>query len=1106
MFDCNNRPAELSSFVGPDVRQLVDVDRYRAIYAESSASPEDEDRPAVLFGLEFYYLDDKMLQRLALEARTTMCHLGNSNVWQELGNTQGWWMGVQVGRFLRVLIGSCGEDALYKEEELLEVISVVTNSLPAIGKLAEGFSGISVKRIDSVSYGSFHVALEWRWYALLLTYEVHKRISGKVDFEAAYRDLLEGLVGLASIKYNDRTIQNELTEEMQFYCPCVKNIWIGMLVLATSSGVDFWANLQIALEKILNEVHAKSWKRTKANSLLFQAWLVHGIASLYQYRLLDETTFKETPIITLPPDYTILDRALKEVTLGALPEDNLRTFLLLLKPIYTKWWPIKYDLVITLWEYFSKRLNSPFQLPQEPPINLACVSRSPKGIIDQAAQHSTQQAFDSLSTHTSSFKSYITLMAFMLRHLSTSSQKTKVQILFNRTILRFAPPKLTSLTEQAIYNYTLLTLAMVQATPYQDDYPRLSKQMLHFNLDQLTPNSDVEVAIRRITVLVLANMALTILFTERAFDKTSHLRQVLEGLGRAYRKFGDRLQTVAPIVAEAMGTVYERACARGEFEKGDEQFLAGGDWLERYLKSCPEGEMEGVMTVFSRTLNLLRRRSTTLFRPELHADFVEPLNSFVLPRIKEFFAKDTTIAMPIVAEMAVQFTLCAPDPVALMELVSFFAEHSTAGLELRLQYIKALVGSDRMKEVDERVIVRIWLKLAIQNGGEQLVELSRVVCGLGVFQEICSIAEVDLCEGKDDLMGLFFKALGDKYNEKDSRGQLEMSLKVNALFNQFDAWFPSPTTGLLIRIISMLVVAIKECGQVIYKRGNSACLLHLAFSKFFLPSSVLTNRNVPNDLVLAMGKVWHRIMDVLGQMSYLEDPVIGDYAAKMMPKWAPQFLKFKTNADAVKPFLVFFTSRNEAFVKFALNKYLAYYVELNGAAPKLQAEIGLKLLTFLLEALNNAQDNGKIAMFIGIVAPATLEHALLVHDQSLSKPVANELTSLMLTSTQNGSNLIKMELKSALASFTKKHLRINTSNYFRFMYKLADQRPEFIESLISTIRLELTETERLRGNGEDQHLRRMLSQLQGAVEASFNKVNKRMNTFVTHCSEQQQSI
>lgn len=595
MFDCKNRPAERSSFVGPDVRQLVEVDRYRVSYAESSASPEDEDRPAVLCGLEFYYLDDEMLQLLALEARTSMCHLGDANVWQELGNTESWRLGAEVGRFFRVLIGSCGEDALYKEEELQEVISVVTNSLPEIGRLAEGFSEISVKRIDPVSYGYFHVALEWRWYALLLMHEVHKRVSGKVDFDAAYRDLLEGLVRLAFVKFNDRTTQNELTEELQFYCPCVKNVWIGMLALSTSSGVDFWTSLQNALEKILNEMQAKSLTRTKANSLLFQVWLVHGIASLYQYRLLDEATFKDTPILTLLPDYTILDRALKEVTLGALSEDNLRTFLLLLKPIYTKWWPTKYDLVITLWEYFSKRLNSPFQLPQEPPINLACVSRSPKGIIDQAGQHSTQEAFDTLSTHTSSFKSYITLMAFMLRHLSTSSQKTKVQILFNRTILRFAPPKLTSLTEQAIYNYTLLTLAMVQATPYQDDYPRLSKQMLHFNLDQLAPNSDVEVAIRRITVLVLANMALTILFTERAFDKANHLRQVLEGLGRAYRKFGDRLQTVAPIVADAMGTVFERAFARGEFEKGDEQFLAGGDWLERYLRSCPEGEMEVVM-------------------------------------------------------------------------------------------------------------------------------------------------------------------------------------------------------------------------------------------------------------------------------------------------------------------------------------------------------------------------------------------------------------------------------------------------------------------------------------------------------------------------------
>uniref|UniRef100_A0A1Q3EY11 Protein MMS22-like n=1 Tax=Culex tarsalis TaxID=7177 RepID=A0A1Q3EY11_CULTA len=1096
MFDCKDRPVELSSFVGADVRQLVEVNRYRENYSERSV-PEDEDVPAVLFGLEFYYLDDAMLQQLALEARTSMCHLSDSNVWQELGNTESWRLGVEVGRFFRVLIGSLNteEDALYKEEELLEAISVVTNCLPGIGRLVEGFGGISVRRIDPVSYGYFHVALEWRWYALLLMHEVHRSVSGKVDLQVAYRELLEGLVRLAFIKFNDRSTQNELTEELQFYCPCVKNVWIGMVSLAASSGVEFWTSLQSALEKILNEMQAKSLTRTKSNSLLFQVWVVHGIASLYQYRLLDETTFKETPIITLPPDYTILDRVLKEVILGALSEDSMRTFLLLLKPIYTKWWPTKYDVVITLWEYFSKRLNSPFQLPQEPPINLACVSRSPKAVIEQANLHSTQEAFDTLTHLTSSFKSYITLMTFMLRHLSNSAQKTKVQILFNRTILRFAPPKLTSLTEQAIYNYTLLTLAMVQATPYQDDYPRLSKQMLHFNLDQLAPHSDVEVALRRITVLVLANMALTILFTERAFDKSNHLRQVLEGLGRAYRKFGDRLQTVAPIVAEAMGTVYERAFARGEFEKGDEQFLAGGDWLERYLKSCPEGELEGVMKVFSRTLDLLRRRSTsttTTLRPDQHADFLDPLNAYVLPRIKECFTKEHNATKPIIAELAVQFTLCAPDSVTLMELVSFFAEHSTsAGLGLRLHYIKGLVGSDRMREVDERVIVRIWLKLAIQNGGEQLEELSRVVCELGEFREMCSVAEVDLCEGKDDLMGVFFKAVGDKYNEKDARGQMELSSKVNALFHQFDAWFPSPGTSLLIRIMAMLVAAIKECGQVIYKRGNSACLLHVAFSRFFLPSSVLTNRNVPNDLVLAMGKVWHRIMDVLGQMSYSEDPVLGDYVANMISKWAPQFLKFKTNADAVKPFLVFFTSRNETFVKFAFNKYLACYVELQGATPKPQAEIGLKLLTFLLEALNNAQDNFKIAMFIGLVAPSTLEHALLAHDQSPSKPVANELVSLMLSATQNGSNLIKMELKSALANFTSKHLRLDTSNYFRFMYKLADQRPEFIESLISTIRLELAETERLRGNGEDKHLRRMLNQLQGAVEASFNKANKR---------------
>lgn len=163
------------------------------------------------------------------------------------------------------------------------------------------------------------------------------------------------------------------------------------------------------------------------------------------------------------------------------------------------------------------------------------------------------------------------------------------------------------------------------------------------------------------------------------------------------------------------------------------------------------------------------------------------------------------------------------------------------------------------------------------------------------------------------------------------------------------------------------------------------------------------------------------------------------------------------------------------------------YVELQGATPKANSESGMQMLLFLLEFLHSTQDNGKIALFIRLNAATILDHAMICQDSFASKAIATELVFNMLDCTRNNSNLVKIELKNCLSSFTKKNLPLETGSYFRFMYKLADRNPEFIKSMISTIRSQLTETERLRGGGEDKHLRRLLSQLEGAVEASFAK-------------------
>lgn len=1095
MFDCNQGFAEISRFVDDDVRQLVEEDRFRQKYSVSMAFVED-DSPVQLFGIEFYYLDKELLRQLVRSARDTIGKLSVEQVRSDLENSECQRIRADVTLLLRVILGQIAE---FEEKDLLEAIYSLQDGLPNFSDIVQNPSrhSLMIKDLSFVSYEYLHAVLDWRWSGLLLNYEMQVLGMASAEYEELYLDILVGLVGLAMVKYNHLG-KDELPTENQFYCPCVRKMWIGMMALAARSGkADFWNCLQKALVVLSTkqEVSSKRHRlsettsvKVKATDFLFQTWIMNGIAALYQYQILD-ISLKETPVIRIGVDYSILDSAIKQVLLGETSEEQLRAFLLLLKPIYCRWWPTKHDFLIALWDYFSKRLNSPFQLPSEALSKLACISRSPTGLIEQAQGRASQEAFNTLDSSISSYYCYITLIAFMLRYYSESNQKTKVQILFNRTILKLAPAKLECLTEQGIYNFSLLMLTMMEATPHQDDYLRLSKQLLQFKLDQLSPSAALDSTIRRITTIVLANTALILAFNQRGYDKANHLQQFLERLDEACRKYGDRLQPSMHVLAEGMCVVIDRVISSGgQLEGGEEKFV--GPWLGKYLSKCSESERYAVLDVFARLFLYLN--SKQLSRVDSSSKILQLLYEIVLPYVKEAFSQPANPCL-LIADLAAFFTLFSagqPYATPLTAMFTSFVDNPSAHPNLRLHYIKLIVKSDRVGEIEDKLLVRSWLKFALLSDREQLRDLSQAVNKMQEFRTLCDIPEYDLCEGDEEPIGLFFKFVGKKYRElegKDSRAQYNMAIKLHALFQHFDKWVTNPSVAMLRKLMTVLALALKECGPAIYIRSNLTCLYHIAFNHYFLPISVLTDRNVSNDVILAMGKVWHRVMDALGLMNYTTDQVISDHVTNMMVKWAPQFCKFKDKHDAARPFVTFFSSQNELFVTFAFNRYSFAYVELQGALPKANSESGMKMLLFVLEVLHSTQDNGKIALFIRLNASAIMEHAMICKDNCVSKDIALQIVSTMLDCARNNSNLVKMELKNCLSSFTKKHLAMESGSYFRLMFKLADRNPEFIKSMILTIRSELMETERLRGGSEDKHLRRLLLQLEGAVEASFTK-------------------
>ncbi|XP_053698751.1 protein MMS22-like [Sabethes cyaneus] len=1085
MFSCSGGRLLASRFVEQDVKQLLEVNKYAELYSQH-ITPED--LPMRLFGFEFYYVDDDLLRVLLPVVRDSIAKLSVYDVRMEFSDKCST-IRAEINRLFRLILG-------YLEELLqmdsLDMISSLEDILPEIIDAMVGTKmPLTVAEMTTPTCSFYHAILDWNWLYLVLTYELKKCGECMELFETIFLRWLENLVTMALYMYK-KIQQNKYLSQSQFFCPCIKKAWIGAMCLSTAenNNMDFWDYLQRALDNIETNKQKRISRKIRVplastTDALFRTWFMNGIVSLYEYQMLDESTFKESPVITIPPQYSILDSATKDFVNGDKPEQQMRIFLLLLKPIYSKWWPVRQEFVILLWDYFWKRLNLPFQLPTESLSNLACINRSPLSFLEQARIRASQEEFERLDMKDSSLKMYMTFLAFVVRHYTEADVKVKVQILVNRTVLRISPARMGSMTEQAVYNIGLLALTMLQATTYAEDYPRVARQFLLLKIDKGIPPTPIDSLIRRGTTITLVNVALLVACSERAINRALHVKHFMLHFEEARKKYGDRLQAAYQVLAEGLCAVFEKTLASRHLEQSDEALF--GNWLGKYLRACTENDRQAVFKSISLIFDYYKRNKSVT--SDGQSDILKRLYEIMLPYVKDSFSDPATQGT-LIAELAASFTILTSEQKStnsFLSLFGFFAENAAANAELRLHFVKAIVSSNRLPELDESLVIKNWVKFAILNNSNQLHDLSRVVCRMPQFIALCEIPEYDLCEEEEDPIELFFKFVGRKYKELercDSRGQYNLTIKMHTLFQNFDKWIMKPSVAICRRIYSVLALALKECGPVIYIRGNSTCLYHIAFNQYFLPLSVLTDRNVPNDIILAMGKVWHRVMEALGSMNYSTDPVIGDHVYNMMIKWAPQFIKFKNKKDTVNPFHTFFSSQNEALTAFAFDRYSCVYVEMQGTVTKPGAEIGLKILLYMLEKLHTIGDNGKIALFIRLLATVIIDHAYRANEKAASKPIANELVQKMMQCTKNDSNLIKLEMKNCLCRFTKKYLPMETAQYFRYMNKLASISPKFIESMIWTIHSEMMETERMRGVHEDKFIRRLFEELKSAIEAS----------------------
>ncbi|XP_041785597.1 protein MMS22-like [Anopheles merus] len=1027
-----------------------------------------------IFGVEIYQLYDLLVHDLSKNARERIQKL------MLLQNTSSRCIRIQrleITRFLRLVLGNATR---LQGTTLCDGISIILNCLPKLIEPLLMYGWNSVFDGEYCGYEIYHGVLEWRWLILLLAKEMKefpiisntdfgkcfRKRNSLITYEKLYRTLLIDMLELAFHQFRINAIEDVIFEA-PYQCNCVKLMWLGMMVLSETNKemINFWTTLNECFSSLLKE---------RKDGYIFKIWLINALAHFSEQK--KELEGIEQPIAKLPHHYTLIDDIVKEFLKSCNTEQHVRVFLILLKPIITELWPVRFETVIHLWDYFSVRLNSSFHTNSDSLDAVCCVSRSIDDFIAQAAVlASPESTKNSLNLKMNSFNMFLILLTSMIRHCTAKALKTKVQIIFNRIFLKLGPKKYENMTEQSIYNLGLMLLTMISSTNFEEDYCRVSKQMQLIRLTGGPINLPIDIIIKRITIATQAHMALLVLFSNTCYDKTSHSVTFLESFENVLQKYGNRLQTALELIAEGTILIYNRAISKGSLARGEKSLI--GPWMLKYIRHSTSDRWHKLLDAISKCL-----KSSI----SMDEDFLTAINQHVIPFVNEQFSKKISTP-PCIAQIAACITLRSISNNAqngqVLSYFSTYANCPTAHSDQQLTYLKLIIESHKMLTlVDEKTILRLWLKMGFFYDREILLDLTRVVYGLDEFKALCEIPQYEMFESNAIPIELFFRFVGKRYREVDNIIKMDLKMKLHTIFQQFDKWIPNPSRIIRQRILAVLVLALKECTHAFYIKSNSTCLYHLAFKHFFLPFSVLTDRYVQLDYIEDVARVWHKVMEILGKMEYSSDPMVGDNVFNMLIKWVPQFAKLSNSEHALRPVMLFFCSRNEELVLYAMPRFVLTYVDLQRCLPKSNALQAMQILQTLIESLLKRKDYGKIILFIRTVGLSVMQHAFMCNETFSTRIIAMELLNNLMISTEGSSNMVKQEMRNVFALFTRKYLSLSAESYFTFVCRLADRNKKFIRLIIDEIRSEVAQAEKNRGQETDLFLRNALHRLETVSE------------------------
>ncbi|XP_060567451.1 protein MMS22-like isoform X4 [Ruditapes philippinarum] len=1038
----------------------------------------------------------------------------------------------QMCRFLQFIMISIQSNSVGDVDKL--VVSL-HSLLLYIGRLSDLPSHVLQStfegRKSNILYQYVHLHFDVYWRVLSIVhvlqikfpdYKYRRRFCVTPDndlntslYDQVLHVILWEFVTLGNFRQASKVDNEDPIKTSIFSCSCVKELWALVLRLtewrsSSHLGESFWMSLHHVIKSVIDNEDVEMMTDCEDTSVLLNPpdgfktddkvglclWIMYCVSPLFGVQV----TGSSVSDYSLVSNYHDLQSLLKKLlSTNGLTESTLRQHLKTCLLLTSHWEP-DISILITLWDFFYKRLN-------QSDLSTGTGSLKSLELVDQSVCSMYERCKDWTRGHLgsldkeTSFQLFLRLLSQHVGELYRKGFTQEWKQVKGRIYSKFHARRIQDLMEGGLYNLSTLFITLGMTADLED----VASKLCDF-YDMLDINS---ITFARRSVVWRGAFTLMLVYVDKQIDigfladrLVAAFTNVVSNFGGAGIDIKHSLWKMILIYLEGLQEIVENS---ETLQLSEYKLICPA--IHKLLSVSSEHELRTTLATLHIVVDKfrqVRQQATVDVLPTVrcslqHAEFGSALWQNVYSFILEHAS--TLTPPPILADIAASFcllSLTSPSDdksITFLDVFQTFAASDKVNVSISCRFLSHLLSCNKVldklrSDVDnyERLIVSVWFKccLYVPAGSQMLAEITRPVMQLKSVQDILRQAEMDIIGDIDQAPVLFLKALETAHMKtQDWQEKMAFQKQIIPYFTDVQksiapilrTMSPAEVVNNIYRMTGYL---IKYCAKLLYVQQD--VIVPSLISSLIVPHSVL-NPDVPlnNVFLNVIRDHLHLFIQGLRKLPYEKDPYVQrrfrDIVMLYLPKFSLSSSSSSASVTAAHPLVVslsetFIQSPPQDSVKF---RHYIILIVVNNLLPVKNMTVHPNHIlgfSFIKEIVQRTASSEVKARELPMMLPVCLEYMLLLPNTSstwnLVLAILQHLTEAFYCQKQ----CVQLcELTVVMEQFISSYFKFSSTGVLKLMEKMALLLQDAVVTVIPKLSESVRNIEKLRGFGTDQKLR-----------------------------------